>query len=70
MIPPKADSKMVRPIEIEMEKTRMKSIINIFEEKHEIAKNLCAPGKREGGRHPEHQSFQRLAWELLASFLV
>ena len=40
MIPPKADSKMVRPIEIEMEKNRMKSIINIFEEKHEIAKKI------------------------------
>ena len=40
MIPPKAGSKMVRHIETEMEKTRMKSIINIFEEKHEIVKKI------------------------------
>ena len=31
---------MVRHIETEMEKTRMKSIINIFEEKHEIVKKI------------------------------
>lgn len=40
MIPPKVGSKMVRLIETKMEKTQMKSIIKIIEEKHEIGKDI------------------------------